>query len=101
MAGTIVPWVGRLFASGFHSLRKIPGVRAPLLIVHGDQDTITPYAMGRALFEAANEPKSLWTVEGATHIDIVQVAGPLYRARLHAFYESVLGPPGASAGAST
>jgi len=46
--------------------------------------------MGRALFEAANEPKSFWTVEGATHVDIVEVAGPLYRARLQAFYESTL-----------
>jgi fermentation-respiration switch protein FrsA (DUF1100 family) len=51
------------------------------------------------LFEAANEPKSLWTVEGATHIDIVDVAGPLYRARLQAFYESVV--PLAGGGAAT
>jgi fermentation-respiration switch protein FrsA (DUF1100 family) len=101
LAGTIVPWAGRLFASGFNSLRKIAGVHAPLLIIHGDQDTITPYAMGRALFEAANEPKSFWTVEGATHIDIVQVAGPLYRARLYAFYESILARSGASAGTPT
>jgi len=90
LAGTVVTWLGRLFASGFNSLRKIGGVHVPLLIIHGDQDTIAPYAMGRALFAAANEPKSFWTVEGATHIDIVQVAGPLYRARLQAFYESIL-----------
>ncbi|HXM45029.1 MAG TPA: alpha/beta hydrolase [Bryobacteraceae bacterium] len=96
MAGTVVPWAGRLFASGFNSLRKIGGVHAPLLIIHGDHDTITPYAMGRALFEAANEPKSLWTVAGATHIDIVQVAGPLYRARLQSFYESLVPRPGAA-----
>jgi fermentation-respiration switch protein FrsA (DUF1100 family) len=95
MAGTIVPWAGRLFASGFNSLGKIGGVHAPLLIIHGDRDTITPYSMGRALFAAANQPKSFWTVQGATHIDIVQVAGPLYRARLQAFYESILPPPGA------
>jgi fermentation-respiration switch protein FrsA (DUF1100 family) len=90
MAGTIVPLIGRLFASGFNSRRKIAGVRVPLLIVHGDRDDTVPYAMGRALFEAANEPKSFWTVEGATHVDIVEVAGPLYRARLQAFYESTL-----------
>jgi uncharacterized protein len=89
MAGTIVPWAGRLFASGFNSFGKIGGVHVPLLIVHGDRDTITPYAMGRALFEAANEPKSFWTVQGATHIDIVQVAGPRYRARLREFYDLI------------
>ena len=57
--------------------------------------------MGRALFEAANEPKSFWTVEGATHVDLVQVAGPLYRGRLQAFYESILSRPGASTGTLT
>jgi fermentation-respiration switch protein FrsA (DUF1100 family) len=89
LAGAVVPWAGRLFASGFNSLGKIRGVHTPLLIIHGDRDTIAPYAMGRALFAAANEPKSFWTVEGATHIDIVPVAGALYRARLQAFYESI------------
>jgi fermentation-respiration switch protein FrsA (DUF1100 family) len=93
MAGTFVPLAGRFFASGFNNRRKIAGVHAPLLIIHGDQDRIAPYAMGRALFEAANEPKSLWTVEGATHVDIVDVGGPLYRARLRAFYESVVPQP--------
>jgi fermentation-respiration switch protein FrsA (DUF1100 family)/uncharacterized protein YciI len=101
MAGTIVPLVGRLFASGFNTRRKIGGVHAPLLIIHGDRDTMVPYAMGRALFDAANEPKSFWTVEGANHSDIVAVAGPLYRERLRAFYESVLARAGTGAGTLT
>jgi uncharacterized protein len=90
MAGRFVPVIGRLFASGFNSRHKVAGVHVPLLIIHGDRDDTVPYAMGRALFEAANEPKSLWTVEGATHVDIVEVAGPQYRARLQSFYESTL-----------
>jgi uncharacterized protein len=89
MAATIVPVVGRFFASGFNTRRKISGVHAPLLVIHGDLDRTVPYAMGRAVFEAANEPKSFWTVEGATHTDLVEVAGPSYRARLEAFYRSV------------
>jgi len=98
IAGMIVPVVGRLFASGFNTRRKIPGVHAPLLVIHGDHDRTIPQAMGRAVFEAANEPKSFWPVAGATHIDIVETAGPLYRVRLRAFYESILAPPGADAG---
>jgi len=98
MAGKIVPLIGRLFASGFNTRRKVAGVHAPVLIVHGDRDRTIPYAMGRAVFEAANEPKSFWTVEGATHVDIVEAAGPLYRAQLQAFYQSILPPPGAAAG---
>ena len=90
MAGRIVPLAGRLFASGFNTRRRIAAVHAPVLIIHGDRDRMVPYDMGRAIFEAANEPKSFWTVEGATHVDLVEVAGPLYRVRLKAFYESAL-----------
>lgn len=89
MAGMVVPLLGPLFARGFHTRRKIAGVHAPVLVIHGDRDRTVPYAMGRAVFQAAHEPKFFWTVEGATHDDIVEVAGPLYRARLEAFYASV------------
>jgi fermentation-respiration switch protein FrsA (DUF1100 family) len=87
MAGHLVPLLGPLFVRGFDSLGKIGQVRVPLLIIHGDRDRTVPYRMGRALFEAAREPKWFWTVEGASHLDIVQVAGLRYRARLGAFYE--------------
>lgn len=90
MAGTIVPLLGRLFASGFNTRGKIAGVRAPVLIVHGDRDTTVPYAMGRAVFAAANEPKWFFAVQGASHKTIVEAAGPLYGARLREFYEGVL-----------
>ncbi|HUE04858.1 MAG TPA: alpha/beta hydrolase [Bryobacteraceae bacterium] len=89
MAGTVVPLVGRVFASGFATRRKIARVHVPLLVIHGDRDGTVPYGMGRAVFDGANEPKSFWTAEGATHIDIVEIAGPLYRARLRAFYEDL------------
>jgi len=88
MAGTIVPVIGRLFARGFDTLRKIRGVHVPLLVIHGDRDDLVPYSMGRAVFDAAHEPKSFWTVEGATHVDIVDVAGLQYRERLRPFYQS-------------
>lgn len=89
MAARTVPVLGPLFVRGFNSKRKIGAVRAPVLFIHGDLDPVVPCAMGRTLFEAANEPKSFWTVEGARHKTIVQVGGPRYRARLQAFFESL------------
>jgi hypothetical protein len=89
IAGTVVPLAGRLFASGFNTRRKITDVHVPVLIVHGDRDRTVPYAMGRAVFEAANEPKLFWTVEGATHKTIIEKGGALYRARLQAFYDVI------------
>ena len=89
MARQVVPVMGALFVWGYNARRKIAGVRAPILIIHGDDDRMVPYAMGRALFDAANEPKSFWTVHGARHLNIVAVAGPRYGARLREFYESL------------
>lgn len=40
----------------------------PLLILHGDRDEVIPLHHARQLFEAAREPKSLWLIEGAGHI---------------------------------
>ena len=91
-AGAIVPRLGPLFVSGFDTLAKIRKVRVPVLIIHGDRDSVVPYRMGRALFDAAHEPKTFWTVEGADHTDIVEVAGPLYAECLRTFHEA-LRPP--------
>ncbi|HTQ55023.1 MAG TPA: alpha/beta hydrolase [Bryobacteraceae bacterium] len=89
MAARIVPWLGGLFATGFNTRRKVAQVRVPLLVMHGDRDRTVPYAMGREVFAAGNQPKTFWTVPGATHKTIVQDGGLRYRATLRAFYESL------------
>lgn len=53
----------------FESMAHIGKVRAPLLIVHGDQDPVVPHALGRKLFEAANEPKQFVTLPGGGHTE--------------------------------
>jgi hypothetical protein len=42
-------------------------VKAPLLVVHGDQDILIPLEFGKRLFAAANEPKELEIVQGFGH----------------------------------
>jgi fermentation-respiration switch protein FrsA (DUF1100 family) len=70
VAGTVVPVLGRTLVSGFDALSRIGQVRVPLLIIHGTHDEIIPFAMGKQLFDAANQPKQFWAVEGAGHNDI-------------------------------
>src|SRR5262249_5671534 len=86
VAGTVLPLIGPLLISSFDSKAKIGRTRAPLLIIHGDRDEVIPYRMGRELYDAAPEPKSFWTVEGAGHNDLVETAGDHYCERLAAFY---------------
>ena len=64
-----------LVPDAYPSLRRIAGLRAPLLVLHGEDDTIVPVEHGRALFDAAPGPKRLRVVRGAGHNDIVSLAG--------------------------
>jgi fermentation-respiration switch protein FrsA (DUF1100 family) len=41
----------------------------PLLIIHGTADRVASYQHAQKLFEHANEPKQLWTLEGAQHTE--------------------------------
>jgi fermentation-respiration switch protein FrsA (DUF1100 family) len=58
-----------LMRSRLDSLAKIPHYTGPLLQTHGDADRIVPYALGRRLFEAANEPKRFVHIPGGDHND--------------------------------
>lgn len=51
----------------FRSVDVIDSIRAPLLILHGDEDPVIPIEFGRRLFEAAREPKRFVLLRGAGH----------------------------------
>jgi hypothetical protein len=55
----------RLLASiHYASLAKIAALEVPVLVAHSPEDEIVPYELGRALFEAAREPKRFLTTAG-------------------------------------
>lgn len=80
VARSIFPWlpVASLLSTKYDSLSKISKVQVPLLVLHGTSDEIVPYALGRELYEAANQPKVFYAVEGAHHNDTYLVGGEEY-----------------------
>jgi fermentation-respiration switch protein FrsA (DUF1100 family) len=56
----------------FDSLARIGQVKAPILVLHGERDRIVPARFGRALFDAAPEPKELWIAGEAGHENLVR-----------------------------
>ncbi len=66
------------------SLHKIRRYRGPLLMSHGDADTIVPYRLGRRLYAAANGPKEFIALPGHGHMDPM---GPEYYGKLAAFLD--------------
>ena len=68
-------------------------VKAPILIVHGNQDSFIKADYSRQLFDAACDPKDLYIVEGADHNDVWAVGGPAYEQRVCAFFRKHLDGP--------
>jgi fermentation-respiration switch protein FrsA (DUF1100 family) len=70
MAHGVLPGAGYLFRTRWDSLAKIGRLRSPLLVIHGESDEVVPFAQGRALFEAAPEPKTFVTLRGSRHYEL-------------------------------
>jgi uncharacterized protein len=61
-----------LLQDRFDSMSRIGNVKAPILILHGDRDRVVPVRFGRALFDAAPEPKQFWFSPQAGHEDLAR-----------------------------
>lgn len=61
--------VRALMQTRLNSIAKIRNYRGPLLQSHGTADRLIPFAIGRKLFDAANEPKQFVAIPGGDHND--------------------------------
>ena len=57
-----------LLKDKFESYKKINKISVPILIMHGEVDKIVPYAMGKKMYELANEPKFFYSQEYGDHM---------------------------------
>ncbi|NMM44116.1 alpha/beta hydrolase [Rhodospirillaceae bacterium KN72] len=64
--------VDRLLHDRFDSAARIKSVDIPILIGHGDADRVIDIRHGRALFDAANEPKTFAFKPGGGHTDLYE-----------------------------
>jgi fermentation-respiration switch protein FrsA (DUF1100 family) len=71
-----------LMTERLDSLAKIKDYHGPILISHGDADTVIPYDHGLKLYGAANGPKRFITIYGGDHND---PQSDEYRAALDEF----------------
>jgi fermentation-respiration switch protein FrsA (DUF1100 family) len=78
-----------LVPDAYPSLSRIERLPAPLLVLHGERDEIVPASHGRALFEAAREPKALRLFRGVGHNDLVELAGDDYAETIASWWEEV------------
>lgn len=71
VGATIYPWlpVRWVMRHRFDSLGTIGSCCRPVFVAHGTADRLIPFVLGKRLYEAANEPKSFYAMEGLDHND--------------------------------
>jgi fermentation-respiration switch protein FrsA (DUF1100 family) len=70
---------------------KAGRLRAPLLVIHSPQDEVVPFAQGRAVYEAAVEPKVFLQTD-AGHNEGGFLRREEYQAKVRTFLEGALAP---------
>lgn len=73
MAAAAFPWLPArwMVTARYASIEKVPRLACPVLVVHGERDSLVPFEMGRRLFEAVvHGRKALHRIPGADHNDV-------------------------------
>ncbi|PCJ97300.1 MAG: hypothetical protein COA45_10210 [Zetaproteobacteria bacterium] len=67
-----------LLKDKYLSKRKIGKIKIPILILHGDKDTIVSMELGETLFNAANEPKKFVRINNGGHNNLYELGAVDY-----------------------
>ena len=81
-----------------HPIAHIGELKAPVLIAAGSADLHTTLAETQRLFAAAAQPKELWVVDGAAHVDLHAFVPEDYERRVGAFLARHLDPVAVAGG---
>ncbi len=74
--------VGPLITQKLDAGARIAEVGAPVLVVHGSEDSLIRPELGRTLYDKAREPKRFMLVEGGTHHNTNSLGQGQYREAL-------------------
>ena len=60
--------VNFLLKDKYENYKKIKNINSPILVMHGEVDQIVPFAMGKKIYEIANEPKYSYFTKYDNHM---------------------------------
>lgn len=94
VAGRVVPFLPTSLIVGdrFDTLSKAPRLTLPTLVIHGKDDELIPWEMGRDLAAALPHAR-LFTVQGGHHNDLFALQGPALYDAIAALAKGGLGAP--------
>ncbi len=88
VARHVAPWAptSLIIRSRFDNLAKLPAISAPILLFHGEQDTLVPATMSSTLAARANADQArVVTFPNAGHNDIFALGDPAIMNHLRDF----------------
>lgn len=94
--GSLAKFYGSLF-TGIQAAEIAPEAYAPdlgtrpVLVFHGDHDTLIPIAQGRQLFKRIPGPKEFVETRDAGHVQSYSVMGAAYEEKVVSFFQTHLG----------
>lgn len=77
----------------FGTAAHMVAVREPVLVLHGDRDSVIPYRLGQRLFASINEPKRFVTIRGGDHNDATPAEPDAYWTAIRQFADSLRRSP--------
>ena len=80
-------------AKDLRPIDRIYEVTEPKLLIAAEKDRHTTIEESKSLYEAAREPKELWIVPHAGHIDLHRLLGKTYENKILGFFETNLRTP--------
>ncbi|MFC1883233.1 alpha/beta hydrolase [Thermodesulfobacteriota bacterium] len=81
-----------LLGPNYNNVEKIRHITKPKLIIHGEQDEIVPFQLGKKLFDASGQPKFFLPLAGAGHNDVHLIGGERYADIIAAFAKDLRVP---------
>jgi fermentation-respiration switch protein FrsA (DUF1100 family) len=67
--------LGWVIRTRYDSVSKMSRIRVPVAVIHADGDPVLPIELGRELFEATNQPKSFFEIDGEIHEGAIMALG--------------------------
>ena len=85
------PILGRMEAESslpfteISTVETVTTLNVPVLVIHGERDQLVPVEQGQAIFTAANQPKALYTVPDAGHLNFITIDPDTFTEQMQAF----------------
>jgi hypothetical protein len=64
-------------------------VKCPSLVIHGRYDEVVPFRQGRKIHKYLPEPKTFLEIQEASHNDLIQKGGRLYKETIQKFIKTL------------